>query len=864
MGCWRKDIMKKTKTAIVPAPRSCRELPGRFTGKKPDVVVACLDASVRPVARMLADKLGLAYSSGNPKSMKTISLHLVDKFDFTASLRPEQLVEAHSLEVSSHRVSLLALTVEGLIRASASLLQLAKLKDDLLHMPCVMIEDWPEFRQRGAADWLVNVEMNRWAYDQGDGPEAALLRVRRGLDFCFEHKINFVWFDGYGWDARRAPGYARFMRECNRYARQYGIKLEFGGCGGGYGTVYQAGELYRSPYFGKVPLNRRSYPEGEVYECRGWGGGPNKPSRIYGTCLSNTRLRRIKIEEIVQYVKSVEPGFLYIHDIDSGLWLQTVETWNNRCPACRKRWPDDAPDSMAGLAGAFAEWIRSLKTAIQALPEKAGYLASRDLTLAFVSPLYTGHEERRPEDVWEREMHYYECLSRAVGPGSGCGIVFGLREQFYAPDGEKKIVKFRKRLDAVGNGHGIFTCAFVGGDNYFSDDLTTVAGSLAHFFEGSHAVMLSNGQIHQSPITMLNAQYLWSGDVDDYRAEPATEKEVDELLENMRDGLFRPGELFASRAAFERFCIRRWGQVAGRAMSRALSAKYEGQGPVNHVWWSITKTLSQLVEDNEHLPAANVFPARAQATRIALRHALKAAAATEDAEVHSFVKYLEVGGAFARSLDFLFRLKAGEAEAAALLKVEIRQLKGHIRKHFPGPSVDALGGDPGCWDEAIKQIEQLAHKYRNNHKAREITGNFNVCWKVSEARPLESAIAALKLPSPVEIRSWRAHTFHNAFCDVSREFAQLNPAENVVFCVGTLRFTGKGEYELRIGHDAPVKVWLNGEEVFCDPAGTNPGKVDKVVVPVKPARRNCSVTIALASNGGKGSGFYLRPVTRCT
>ena len=157
------------------------------------------------------------------------------------------------------------MTAEGLLRGAATLFQMTRRENGRIIAPCAVINDWPNFRYRCGSDWLINVEANRWAYDWGDGRAAFLERIKRKLDFCFEHKINMVWFDGFGWNTERFPGYAALMQECTRYARRLGIKLVFAGYGGGYGTAYQPGEIYRCGYFGNVYRNRRPYPDGEEY-----------------------------------------------------------------------------------------------------------------------------------------------------------------------------------------------------------------------------------------------------------------------------------------------------------------------------------------------------------------------------------------------------------------------------------------------------------------------------------------------------------------------------------------------------------------------------------------------------------------------
>jgi hypothetical protein len=119
-----------------------------------------------------------------------------------------------------------------------------------------IIRDFPSFRYRAASDWLLRAELNRWAYDWGDGQRAYVERIRRKLDFCVRFKINMVMFDGFGWSVDRRPGYAAMVRDLNAYARERGIKLMFSG----FGANFDPPKVEPEFHIGRIILNRRSYP----------------------------------------------------------------------------------------------------------------------------------------------------------------------------------------------------------------------------------------------------------------------------------------------------------------------------------------------------------------------------------------------------------------------------------------------------------------------------------------------------------------------------------------------------------------------------------------------------------------------------
>ena len=300
-------------------------------------------------------------------------------------------------------VVLYACSSAGLLHAVATLLQLVRADDGDLLLENVEVKDWPEFEYRGN-NWLLGNELYGWSYDRGDGLKAYEKRIVRKLDLCVLYKINLIGFDGFGWNPERFPGYGPLMRRLASAARLRGIKLEFGGYGSGYGL--------RAAYDGRIFRNRKGYPDGPVYACCGMPGIKHtETSRTMGTCLGNRALLKLKQKELIEFVRRVEPGMLYIHNVDAMGIKESTEVWRLRCPACRKKWPSDEVVAEDGMAGAFASFYDALAKAVNGVRnQKSGYDAARDCLLMMVSPAYTSLEESDRE--WRTECGYFTLVSR--------------------------------------------------------------------------------------------------------------------------------------------------------------------------------------------------------------------------------------------------------------------------------------------------------------------------------------------------------------------------------------------------------------------------------------------------------------------
>lgn len=92
------------------------------------------------------------------------------------------------------------------------------------------------------------------------------------------------------------------------------------------------------------------------------------------------------------------------------------------------------------------------------------------------------------------------------------------------------------------------------------------------------------------------------------------------------------------------------------------------------------------------------------------------------------------------------------------------------------------------------------------------------------------------------------------FINVKDMIAQRS---GLIYFVKDIEIGPWDEIRLLLGYDGPVKVWMNGVEVFAGP-GNNPASEDKTSLRVK-TRHGCNrLAIALDTNKGKAWGIFAR------
>ena len=444
-------------------------------------------------------------------------------------------------------------TSQGVMLGTMSVLQLIDKNSQGVDIEGAYIRDYPDFRYRAAADWLLQVEVNRWALDWGQGIDGYQRVCERKLDEALRFKINMVVFDGFGWGLdQRFAEYGELMRHLNQYARMRGIRLLYGGYGARY-AMAASGE-----YMGRAWKNRVSYPDGPTYQCMG---------SDVGTCRANDELNHLKAEELRRVVQTVEPGALYIHHEDVSL-NEFEPLWKQREAHCRKRWPNDSVTAPDGAAGGLAHLDSQLINAINSVKNPDGYDASRDCAIILVSPGY-GADSVSSTD-WSNTLELWRNIGRQLPRADNILICFGGSSisftfpQEYGGEGWISLFNSMMAREGLHIGTYVFLCG--GADNFYSDHPLTGTPVLNAIYKGATGMYNATGDFYREPMEIINAEYTWNTHSGGVYQDSGTFNEAMHLNLLYIYGKDQPPELFSAGGLFQRVCELLYGPKAGPAM----------------------------------------------------------------------------------------------------------------------------------------------------------------------------------------------------------------------------------------------------------------------------------------------------------
>jgi hypothetical protein len=669
---------------------------------------------------------------------------LLDEKDTGLLSNHQQRGQAYVIRMipDQREVWLIGAAPQGVLYAAATLLQLMEPTGSGVGIREAHIRDYPDFPYRASSDWLLRAELHRWAYDWGDGRCAFVRRIKRKLDFCLRYKINMVVFDGFGWNSEKVPGYARMMRDLNAYAAERGITLIFGG----FWANYDPNKVQPQHNIGTVFYNREGYPWGAIYPCFGEARTPEHPT--LGTCRSNDALNELKLKEIETFVRSVEPGALYIHHEDTGWFVRTQERWLARCPSCKTRWPDDDLTSVNGGAGALAYgYTMLLETIFSVKNPDTGYDASRACTVILVSPVYAVDQD--VEGDWDRVLNLWATVLSLLPDRGNIQVCF--RETFpHRTTGQSWVDAYTQRMASEGLNADTFLFFLGGADHYTRGSFNypfVATAAMNGIFKGATALYNFSGGHHQEPLQMLNAEFAWNIHAPEYRL-PTTYEETKQTWESLMYLRTLPEGIFSTNGFLGHACRRLYGNTAGECVHRYFTAYLtqpcvsdellvptlpEKLFPLSTLWrilaldqpyWepqADNPAVGQLLERLRITYAewqqrlGRVWALYAEITTKGQQHVNEAMScpdlredAREDLEYLS--RCLEVGKHFADLLSHYHEMLSHDtsdpafATSLQMSEESSRRLSACLDTNFTFDTVCPLGGDQSSWVEAALSL----------------------------------------------------------------------------------------------------------------------------------------------------------------
>jgi hypothetical protein len=166
----------------------------------------------------------------------------------------------------------------------------------------------------------------------------------------------------------------------------------------------------------------------------------------------------------------------------------------------------------------------------------------------------------------------------------------------------------------------------------------------------------------------------------------------------------------------ERACTHLYGEAAGAEMAQAYAVGGEsGLHPVSRIWWVVTREVRRLLGDLASAAwtwqsVAAEWQQRQTHTEQMLEHVQRARALRPgDPDLEWLAVCLEVGRRFAA----VIRLSAQRRQAdRAPLRAEVLAALDDLQAHLDGLAThqptDFLGGDPGCWQETLTHLREVA------------------------------------------------------------------------------------------------------------------------------------------------------------
>ena len=171
-----------------------------------------------------------------------------------------------------------------------------------------------------------------------------------------------------------------------------------------------------------------------------------------------------------------------------------------------------------------------------------------------------------------------------------------------------------------------------------------------------------------------------------------------------------------------------------------------------------------------------------------------------------------------------------------------------------------ITGEPGLEGKLADVRTRLRELYRHawaGEEPRALT-DFVQEPLVSRLQPSAGRLDGLRCPADRTTLRLAPRKFAAPFCKLHAEFGARAPEDVLLYLSCRIECPEAMQLAACLGYDGPVKLWVDGQELFHDPAGTNPACVDAARIAFKAEPGEHEVLVALGSNQGKAWGLFLR------
>lgn len=204
-----------------------------------------------------------------------------------------------------------------------------------------------------------------------------------------------------------------------------------------------------------------------------------------------------------------------------------------------------------------------------------------------------------------------------------------------------------------------------------------------------------------------------------------------------------------------------------------------------------------------------------------------------------------------------------QANTANVFDTQLDGRRVRVRSGLPASQLRAaaihygFGTDPVCniVDEAGRSLPVLGPIRLGVPRA---LTPFVQMIRVSAYQPGAGRLNGLELPASLDSLGLAPRAFPGSFCDLHPEIGQHGGRDELVWFACRFSCPEAMKLALVLGYDGPLKVWLDGRQVFHDPSGTNPADTDKARVLAPAAPGEHEAILALGTNSGAAWGIYLR------